>query len=156
LRARRTRFTRQPLKGKAGQAGASTKCGFVPVMPRARAKDLLFRSEMERQILEINDAFSAYVDNGERRSDAALTRECDLEKRLRSAESRLGEIEREKQDAEWRKRFVEDRLVDVERQKRDVEEQLLDTAWRLRELQRTPIVRFVRFLSRSIPSNLRG
>ena len=84
---------------------------------------------MERQILEINAAFNAYVDD-------ASAIENDLEKRLRSAESRLGEVEREKQD--------------VERQKREVEERLLDTARRLRELQKTPMVRVVRLVRRSI------
>jgi hypothetical protein len=108
---------------------------------------------MERQILEINAAFNAYVDDAALRSDDALARESDLEKRLRSAESLLGEIEREKQDVERRKREVEGRLVEIERQKRDVEEPLLDTAWRLRELQETPMVRFV---SRSISYSLRG
>jgi hypothetical protein len=38
-----------------------------PPMPKARAKVQRFRSEMERQILEINDAFCAYVDDAERR-----------------------------------------------------------------------------------------
>jgi len=127
-----------------------------PPMPKTRAKDQRFRSEMERQILEINDAFCAYVDDAERRSSDALTRERYLEERLHSAESRLSEAEQEKQDVEWRKRDVEDRLVQTERQKREVEEQLLDTAWRLRELQKMPIVRFIRFLSRSAHQSQRG
>ena len=84
---------------------------------------------MERQILEINVAFNAYVDD-------ASAIESDLEKRLRSAESRLGDIERQKQD--------------VERRKREVEERLLDTARRLRELQKTPMVRVVKLVRRSI------
>jgi septal ring factor EnvC (AmiA/AmiB activator) len=111
---------------------------------------------MERQLLEINGAFCAYVDDAERRSSDALTREHDLEERLRSAESRLSETEQEKQDVEWRKRDVEDRLVQTERQKRDAEEQLLNTAWRLRELQKMSIVRFARFFSKSVPLRQRG
>jgi chromosome segregation ATPase len=88
------------------------------VMPKARAKHLGFRSEMERQILEINEAFNAYVDDAKRRSDDALARESALEKKLRSAESRLAEVEQEIQDSESPKRNVEDRLVQTERQKR--------------------------------------
>ena len=84
---------------------------------------------MEHQILEINAAFNAYV------YDASAI-ENDLEKRLRSAESQLGEVEREWQD--------------VERQKREVEERLLDTARRLRKLQKTPMVRVIELVSRSI------
>jgi hypothetical protein len=85
-----------------------------------RAKDQIFRLEMEAQILEIDATFNACVDDAERRIGEGLARECDLEKRLLFAESRLGETERE--------------MEEVER--------------RLRKLQKTPIVRFGRFVSR--------
>jgi predicted nuclease with TOPRIM domain len=60
----------------------------------------IFRSEMERQILEIQDAFCAFVD--------------DKEREKQDLEARLGEAERQKRDAE-------DRLRSIERQKQDLE-----------------------------------
>jgi chromosome segregation ATPase len=78
---------------------------------------------MERQLLEINDAFAAFVGDVERQRRDALERQSATENRLRDAE---------------------DRLLTVDRQKQDVERQL-------RKLQRTLAVRLVRFLGRSNP-----
>ncbi|MGA8583055.1 MAG: hypothetical protein WB715_04335 [Roseiarcus sp.] len=91
----------------------------------------IFRSEIERQLLEIQDAFSAFVDDAERQKQ--------------DAEGRLREAEQQKKDAE-------DRLRTIERQKQDVEAQLREAAWQLRKLQKTLPVRIVRFFRRLNPS----
>ena len=85
---------------------------------------------MERQLLEIQDAFAAFVDDAERQ-------------RL-DAEGRLREAERQKKD-------MEDRLRTIERQKHEAEDQLRETAGQLRKLQKTPAVRIVRFFRRLNP-----
>ncbi len=85
---------------------------------------------MERQLLEIQDAFCEFVD--------------DTERQKQDAEGRLREAERQKKD-------TEDRLRTVERQKQDVEDQLREAALQLRKLQRTPAVRIVRFFRRLNP-----
>ena len=90
-----------------------------------------FRSEMERQLLEIQDAFAAFVDDAERQ-------------RL-EAEARLREAERQKKD-------MEDRLRTIERQKHEAEDQLREAAGQLRRLQKTLAVRIVRFFRRLNPS----
>jgi septal ring factor EnvC (AmiA/AmiB activator) len=83
-----------------------------------------FKSEMERQLLEIQDAFAAFVDD---------------------AEGRLREAARMKAD-------MEDRLRTNEKQKQDLEDQLRETAGQLRKFQKTPAIRIVRFFRRLIPS----
>lgn len=83
-----------------------------------------FRSEIERQLLEIQDAFGVFVDDAERQTHRAL----------QDAEDRLREMERQKRD-------IEDRLNMVERQKQDAEDQL-------RKLKKTPAVRIIRFIIR--------
>jgi hypothetical protein len=82
-----------------------------------------FRSEIEGQLLEIQDAFCLFVDDAERQSHRAL--------------DRLREMARQKRD-------IEDRLRMVERQKQDAEDQL-------RTLKKTPAVRIIRFLMRLNP-----
>jgi chromosome segregation ATPase len=89
-----------------------------------------FRFEMERQLLEIQDAFAAFVD--------------DTERQRLDAEGRLREAERQKRD-------TEDRLRTIERQKQEVEDQLREAAWRLRKLQKTPAARIARFFGRLNP-----
>ena len=93
----------------------------------ARAAGRDFRSEIERQLLEIQDAFCAFVDDAERQKQ-------DTEGRLR--------------EAEQQKKDTEDRLRTIERQKQDVEDQLREAAWQLRKLQKTLPVRIVRFFRR--------
>jgi DNA repair ATPase RecN len=91
---------------------------------------------MERQLLEIQDAFRAFVD--------------DKERDKREADHRLGEAERRKKD-------IEDRLRAIEEQKQNVEDQLRETAWQLRKLQKTLPVRIIRLFRRSNPfRSLRG
>jgi vacuolar-type H+-ATPase subunit E/Vma4 len=85
---------------------------------------------MERQLLEIQDAFNIFVDDSQRQK--------------LDAENRLHEMERQKMD-------MEDRLRTVERQKEDLEDHLLETAMKLRKLQKTPVVRLIRFLRRLNP-----
>jgi septal ring factor EnvC (AmiA/AmiB activator) len=79
-----------------------------------------FRSEMEHQLLEIQEAFDRCLD--------------DAERARRDAEDRLREVERQKKE-------MEDRL-------RAAEDQLRETASRLRKLQKTPVIRMARFLKR--------
>ena len=83
-----------------------------------------FRSEMERQLLEIQDAFAAFADKVERQK---------LE-----AETQLREAEPQKSD-------MEDRLQAVEKQRQETED-------RLRKLQGTLAVRAIRFFRRLNPS----
>jgi flagellar motility protein MotE (MotC chaperone) len=90
-----------------------------------------FRSEMERQLLEIQDAFAAFVD--------------DAERQRQDAEGRLREAARLKRD-------TEDRLRTVEKEKQDLEDQLRKGAGQLRKLQKTPVARIVRFFRRLNPS----
>jgi predicted nucleic acid-binding Zn-ribbon protein len=78
---------------------------------------------MERQLLEIQKAFCAFVDDTERQRRDAIDRLWDME---------------------WQKKDAEDRLLAIEKQKQDVERQL-------RKLQKTLAVRFVRFLRRANP-----
>jgi septal ring factor EnvC (AmiA/AmiB activator) len=92
--------------------------------------DPVFRAEMERQLLEIQDAFAAFVDDAERQ-------------RL-EAEARLREAEQQKNDAE-------NRMRTIERQKQDAEDQLREAAGQLRKLQKTRAVRIVRFFRRLNP-----
>lgn len=72
---------------------------------------------MERQLLEIQDAFGAFVD------DADLQR----------------------QDAERRIEDTEHRLRTIERQKQELEDQLREAARQLRILRKSPAVRIARF-----------
>jgi chromosome segregation ATPase len=88
-----------------------------------RLAERSFRSEMERQILEIQDAFGVFVDDGERQKQ--------------DAQHALREMERQKIDAE-------DRLRAVEKQKHELERQL-------RKLQKTLPVQIIRFLRRLNP-----
>jgi hypothetical protein len=106
-------------------AGVPTSKSNVPSSGRN------FRSEVERQLLAIQEAFSTAVDDNERQKQH-------LEHRLREMER---EAERQKKDAE-------DRLSSTERQKQDVEDQLRKTAWQLRKLQKTLPVRIIRFFGR--------
>jgi septal ring factor EnvC (AmiA/AmiB activator) len=108
-------------------ARSSTGKSNVPAPGR------VFRSEMERQLLAIQDAFSTAVNDNERQKQ-------DFEDRLR-------ELERQKKDAE-------DRLRSVERQKQDAEDQLRETARQLRKLQKTLPVRVVRLFKRLNPLRL--
>jgi len=85
---------------------------------------------MERQLLQIQDAFNVFVDDSERQK--------------LDAEDRLHEIERQKMG-------TEDRLRTVERQKEALEGQLRETAIQLRKLRKTPVVRFIRLLRRLNP-----
>ena len=85
---------------------------------------------MERQLLEIQDAFAAFVDDAERQKH--------------DAEGRLREAARTKAD-------MEDRLRTIERQKQELEDQLRETAGQLRKLQKTPAMRIVRFFRRLNP-----
>ena len=112
---------------RSRRAGVSTGKSDVPAQGR------VFRSEMERQLLAIQDAFSNAVNDNERRKQ-------DLEERLREAERR-------RQDAE-------DRLRSIERQKHDVEDQLRETARQLRKLQKTLPVRIIRLFKRLNPARL--
>jgi chromosome segregation ATPase len=82
-----------------------------------------FRSEMERQLLEIQDAFGAFVDD------------ADLQRR----------------DAERRIEDTEHRLRTIERQKQELEDQLREAARQLRILRKSPAVRIARFFSRLNP-----
>jgi chromosome segregation ATPase len=96
-----------------------------------------FRSEMERQLLAIQEAFSNAVNDNERRKQ-------DLEDRLREMER---EAQRQKKDAE-------DRIRSIERQKQDLEDQLRETARQLRKLQKTLPLRIIRFFKRLNPLRL--
>ena len=106
------------FKMRSHPAGVPTSKSNVP--PPGRN----FRSEIERQLLAIQEAFSTAVIDNERQKQ-------DLEHRLRKMER---EAERQKKDAE-------DRLSSTERQKEDVEDQLCEAAWQLRKLQKTLPVR---------------
>ena len=131
-----------------------------------------FRSEMERQLLEIQDAFGIYRDDMERERRDALERERATERQRQDAEDRLRETEHRRQDLEDQLRETENRRQDledglhlIERQKQDAEDRLRETEWRrqmtenqlletecrLWVLQKTPSVRFIRFLRRSNP-----
>jgi hypothetical protein len=90
---------------------------------------------MERQLLEIHDAFAVFVGDSERQRHDALERQSATERQKQDVEDRLRDMERQKKDAE-------DRLLAIEGQKQDVERQL-------RKLQKTLAVRFVRFLRRA-------
>lgn len=90
-----------------------------------------FRSEMERQLLEIQDAFAAFVDDAERQKH--------------DAEARLREAVRMKAD-------MEDRLQTIGKEKQDLEDQLREAAGQLRKFQKSPPMRIVRFFRRLIPS----
>ena len=115
----------------------SRRAGVQMGKPNAPVAGRIFRSEMERQLLEIQDAFCASVDDKEREKQ-------DLEDRLR-------EMQRA---AERQKRDAEDRLRSIERQKQDVEDQLRETARQLRKLQKTLPVRIIRFFKRLNPLRL--
>ena len=97
---------------------------------KVRVAERSFKSEMERQLLEIHDAFGVFVDDTERKTR-------DLLERLRATEQ-------EKQEAE-------DRLREMERQKQGVEDQLRELARQLRSLQKTPAMRIIRLIRRSNP-----
>jgi chromosome segregation ATPase len=103
----------------------------------APARDHFFRSEMERQLLAIQEAFSTAVNDHERQKQ-------DLEDRLR-------EVERE---AERQKRDAEDRLRSIESEKQHIEDQLRETARQLRKLQKTLPVRIIRLFKRLDPLRL--
>ena len=109
---------------RSPRAGVSTRKSNVPGPGR------VFRSEMERQLLAIQDAFSTAVNDNERRQQ-------DLEDQLRR-------VEQQKKEAE-------DRLRSIERQKQDVENQLHETARQLRKLQKTLPVRIIRLFKRLNP-----
>ena len=113
------------------RAGFQTGKSNVPVPGR------IFRWEMECQILAIQDAFCASIDDKEREKQ-------DLEDRLR-------EMERE---AERQKKDTEDRLRSIERQKQDTEDQLRETARQLRKLQKTLPIWIIRFFRRLNPLRL--
>lgn len=116
---------------RSPRAGVPTAKSNLPPPER------IFRSEMERQLLAIQDAFCASVNDNERRKE-------DLEARLRDVER---EAERQKKDAE-------DRFRSIEKQKQDVEDQLRETARQLRTLQKTLPVRIIRFFRRLNPGRL--
>jgi chromosome segregation ATPase len=82
-----------------------------------------FKSELERQILEIEEAFGAFVKDSEHRS----------------------------RDVEVRLRETEDRLQIMERQKQEAEDQLRETTRQLRKLHKTLPVRVIRFVKRLDP-----
>jgi predicted nucleic acid-binding Zn-ribbon protein len=113
---------------RSHRAGVPTDKSNVPAPGR------IFRLEMERQLLAIQEAFSTAVNDNERRK--------------RDLEDRLREMERE---AERQKKDVEDRLRSIERQKQDVEDQLRETARQLRTLQKTLPVQIIRFFKRLNP-----
>ena len=108
----------------------SHRAGVRTSESKVQVAEQSFRSEMERQLLEIQDAFNVLVDDSERQK---------LE-----AEDRLHEMERQKMG-------TEDRLRTVERQKEDLEGQLRETAIQLRKLRRTPVVQFIRLVRRLNP-----
>jgi hypothetical protein len=85
---------------------------------------------MERQLLEIYDAFGVFVDDTERERRRIL--------------ERLHATEQQKQD-------TEDRIREIERQKQVVEDQLREMALQLRKLQKTPATRLIRLVKRSNP-----
>jgi hypothetical protein len=72
----------------------------VPTKSKIRMAGPSFRSELERQLLEIQDAFGVFVDDAERETHRALEEKQDAEDRLREMEGRLRIVEREKQDTE--------------------------------------------------------
>ena len=118
------------LKSRTGQSFSpmrSHRAGVRTSESKVRLAGQSFRSEMERQLLEIQDAFNIFVD--------------DFQRQKLDAEGRLREMERQRMD-------TEDRLRTVERQKEDLEHHLLEAALKL---QKTPVVRFVRFLIRLNP-----
>ena len=94
----------------------------------ARAAGCDFRSEIERQLLEIQDAFCAFADDADR----------------------------QRQDAERQKKDAEDRLRTIERQKQELEDQLRQAAGQLRKLQKTPTARIVRFFGKLNPLPSQG
>jgi septal ring factor EnvC (AmiA/AmiB activator) len=115
----------------------SPRVGVPTDKSNAQASGRVFRSEMERQILAIQEAFSESVNDNERRTQ--------------SLEDRLRDLERE---AERRKRDTEDRLRSVEKQKQDLENQLVETAGQLRKLQKSLPVRVARVFKRLNPLRL--
>jgi chromosome segregation ATPase len=114
----------------------------------APARDHFFRSEMERQLLAIQEAFSTAVNDNERQKqdleDRLRENEREAERQKKDFEDRLRAIERQKKDAE-------DRLRAIERQKQDVEDQLREAARQLRKLQKTLPLRIIRFFKRLNP-----
>ena len=98
--------------------------------PNVKPEGVSFRSELEHQILEIQDAFCAFVSDDLERHGAIHRQKQDAENRLREAERQI--------------KNMEDRLFAVESQKQDAERQL-------RKLQKTFVVRVIRFLGRSNP-----
>ena len=96
----------------------------VPVAERS------FRSEMERQLLEIYDAFGVFIDDTERERRRIL--------------ERLHATEQQKQE-------IEHRIREIEQQKRGVEDQLGEMALQLRKLHKTPAMRLIRLVKRSNP-----
>jgi N-glycosylase/DNA lyase len=103
---------------------AAFRTGKSEVQPAERH----FSLEMERQILEIQEAFELFIG--------------DCERQKRDTENRLRETERQKKD-------IEDRLRAVERQKQAVEDQLRDAGLQLRKLQETLPARIIRCLRKS-------
>ena len=95
-----------------------------------------FKAELEHQILEIQDAFCAFITD-------------DLETR--------GAIERQKQDAEDRLREAERRIKNLEGRLKTSENQKQDLERQLRKLQKNLAVRVTRFFKRSNPfRSIRG
>src|SRR5271156_1094626 len=69
----------------------------------ARAAGRDFRSEIERQLLEIQDAFCAFVDDAERQRQ-------DTEGRLREAERQKQDVEDQLREAAWQLRKLQKTL----------------------------------------------
>jgi chromosome segregation ATPase len=88
-----------------------------------RLAERSFKSELERQILEIEEAFGAFVRDSERQ---ALSAEAHL-------------------------RETEYRLRTTERQKQEAENQLREAKRQLRKLHKTLPVRIIRFFKRLHP-----
>ena len=96
-----------------------------------------FRSEMERQLLEIREAFDAFVD--------------DKERERRDAEDRLRDMERRSQAAGDRLSALEAQNMTVEVEKRALEDQLREAGLQMRKLQKAPAARLARFIARLNP-----
>ena len=88
-----------------------------------RLAERSFKSELERQILEIEEAFGAFV--------------RDSEQQVLNVETQLRE--------------TEDRLRTIERQKQEAEDQLREAKRQLRKLHKTLPVRISRFFKRLDP-----
>jgi hypothetical protein len=115
-------ITRRPLRTASQGPEVRTGKSDLPTGDRS------FRSEMEHQLLEIQDAFCAFADDADR----------------------------QRQDAERQKKDAEDRLRTIERQKQELEDQLRQAAGQLRKLQKTPTARIVRFFGKLNPLPSQG